>query len=83
MFNTRILAFRVFTDEDSVDVVIEGLVPLNRHAWPDVGEQGECSSEGQIERDVTSPDWTGDNISDEKNYNQRLLNILGVANGPV
>jgi len=46
VLNTRILSFRVFTNENGVDVVIWRLVSGNGNAWPDVGEEVESPSEG-------------------------------------
>lgn len=53
MLDTRVLSLGVFTDENSVDVVVGGLVTLDGDTGSDVGKEGECSSEGQVERDVT------------------------------
>lgn len=52
MFNARVLALSVLTDEDGVDIIIRGLVSLDGHAWPDVGIEVECPPERQVQRDV-------------------------------
>lgn len=48
MLNPRVLSFCVFSDEDRVDIVVGGLVPLYRDAGSDVGEETECPSECQV-----------------------------------
>ena len=53
MLNTRVLSFRVFTDENGIDIIIWCLVPRDGNAWPNVGEKVESPSEGQIEGNVT------------------------------
>ena len=57
MLNTRVLSFRVFTDENGIDIVIRRLVPGDGNAWPNVGEKVEGPSEGQVEGDVTLSDY--------------------------
>lgn len=57
MLDTRVLSFRVFSNQDSVDIIVGGLVSLDGDTWSDVREKGECSSESQIERDVSFSDY--------------------------
>ena len=52
MLDTRILPFSVFTNEDSVDVVVWSLKALNRDTGPDVGEKIESPSKSQIQGDM-------------------------------
>jgi hypothetical protein len=56
MFDTRILSFRIFTNENRIDVIVRCLVSLDRYAWPDVGEEVERSPKSQIEGNVTLSD---------------------------
>ncbi len=44
----------------SVDIVVSSLVALYRDTWSDVGEQGECPSEGQVKRDVSFSDGSSE-----------------------
>lgn len=46
VFNTRVLSFCVFTDENGVDIIVWRLVSGNGDTWPDVGEKVEGPSEG-------------------------------------
>jgi hypothetical protein len=57
VLDTRVFTLGVLTDEDSVDVVVWGLVTSDRSAWSDVGEEVESSAESQVERDVTLTNW--------------------------
>lgn len=57
VLDTRVLALGVFPDEDSVDIVVRRLVPLDGHAGTDVGKEVEGASERQVERDVALADW--------------------------
>ena len=57
VFNARVFSFSVFTDEDGVDVVIGGFVPRDGFTGSYVGEEIECSTESQIERNVAFADW--------------------------
>ena len=57
MLDTRVLSLGVLTDEDSVDIVVGGLVSFDRDTRADVGEEGEGASEGQVERDVAFANW--------------------------
>ena len=56
MLDAGVLSFSVFTDENSVDIVVRGLVSLDRDTWPNVGEQVEGSTQGEIEGNVTLAD---------------------------
>ena len=48
VLDTRVLSLSVLSDEDSVDVVVSGLVSFDGDTWSDVGKQRECSSQCQI-----------------------------------
>lgn len=52
MLDTGVFTFRIFSDEDRVNVVVWGFVASDRAAGTDVCEEIECSAEGEIERDV-------------------------------
>src|SRR5690242_19157392 len=62
VLDARVLALGVLTDQDSVNVIVGGLVALNGPAGTDVGEEVEGAAERQVERDVTLADgrreWT-------------------------
>ena len=53
VLDTRVFTLSVLTDQDSVDVVVGGLVASNRAARTDVGEEVEGTTESKVERDVT------------------------------
>ena len=57
MLDTRVLSFRVFTDQHRVHVVVRGFVSLDRHARSYVSEEVERSTEGQVEGDVALSDY--------------------------
>jgi hypothetical protein len=59
VLDTRVLSLGVLTDEDGVDVVVRRLETLDGDARADVGEKGEGSSEGEVERDVALADCAG------------------------
>jgi hypothetical protein len=59
VLDARVLALSVLTDQDSVDVVIGGLIAGNRAAGSEVGEEVEGSAEGQVERDVALANGSG------------------------
>ena len=56
VLNTGVLALSVLTDQDGVDVVVGGLVALDRPAGTDVGEEVEGTAECQVKRDMTLAD---------------------------
>ena len=56
MLDTRVLSFRVFADENGVDIIIRCFVPGDGNTWPNVGEKVESPSEGQVEGNVTLSD---------------------------
>jgi hypothetical protein len=58
VLDTRVLSLGVFSDQNSVDVVVGGLVTLDRDTWSDIGEEGESSTQSQVERDVSLSDYT-------------------------
>jgi hypothetical protein len=43
VLDTRVFSFCVLTDQDSVDVVVCGLVALDGDTWTNVGEEGEST----------------------------------------
>jgi hypothetical protein len=59
VLDTRVFSLGVLTDEDGVDVVVRRLETLDGNARADVGEEGEGSSEGEVERDVAFADCAG------------------------
>jgi hypothetical protein len=56
VLDSTVFSLGVLTDQDSVDVVVGGLVTGNALAGTDVGEKVEGSAEGKVERDVTLAD---------------------------
>lgn len=56
MFNTRVFALSILSNEYSVDIVIGSLVARNGSAWSDVGEKVEGTTQSQVEGDMTFPD---------------------------
>lgn len=59
VFDTGVLTFGVFSNQDGVDVVVWGLVADNGLTRSDVGEQTEGSSQGQVHGLVTLTNWGG------------------------
>ena len=57
MLNTRVFALSVLTDENGVNIVVGGFIALDGHARSDIGEQGKCAAEGQVEGDVAFTDY--------------------------
>lgn len=57
MLDTRVFTFRVLADEDRIDVVVGRLESLDGRTGPDIGEQVKCSTQCQVERNVTLPDY--------------------------
>jgi hypothetical protein len=49
MLNARVFSFRVFANEDSVNITIWRLVSFNRYARSNVGEEREGSAEREVE----------------------------------
>jgi hypothetical protein len=56
VLDTRVLALRVLTDENSVDIIIRRLVALDRHAGTNVGEKVESAAQGKVEGNVALAD---------------------------
>ena len=48
VLNARVLALGVLANDDSVDLLVRGLVALNRAARPDVGVQVELPAIGSV-----------------------------------
>jgi hypothetical protein len=57
VLNARVFTLGVFSDQDSVDVIVRGLVAGNRSAGSQVGEEVKGSSKSQVERDVALANW--------------------------
>jgi hypothetical protein len=53
VLNSRVFTFGVLTDQDSVDIVVGGLVACDRAAGAEVGEEVEGTTKGKVQRDVT------------------------------
>jgi hypothetical protein len=62
MLDARVFALGVFSDNDSVDVLVQGRMSGNAPAGSDVGIQVECLAKRQVQRDVPPPNgsqqWT-------------------------
>lgn len=56
VFDTGILSLGVFTNEDGIDIVVWRLETSYRDTWSDIGEQVECSTECQVQGDMSFPD---------------------------
>lgn len=56
VLKARVFTLGVLTDQDSVDVVVGGLVASNGAAGTDVGKEVEGTTESKIKRDVTLSD---------------------------
>lgn len=56
VLDTRVFSLGVLTDQDSVDVVVGGLVAGDGSAGADVGEEVEGTAESEVERDVALAD---------------------------
>ena len=56
MFDTRVFTLRVFTDQNSVDVVVWCLETLDRDTRTNVGKKIERPTECQVEGDMTLAD---------------------------
>lgn len=53
VLNTGIFTFSVFTNEDSINILVRGLVTFDGATRTNVGIQVEGTTEGQVERNVT------------------------------
>lgn len=53
VLNAGVFTLGVLTDQDSVDVVVGGLVASDRSAGTDVGEEVEGTAQSQVQRNVT------------------------------
>jgi hypothetical protein len=56
MFNTRVLALCVLTNEHRVHIIVRSLEALDGYTGADVGEQVESPAEGKIQRYVALSD---------------------------
>lgn len=84
VLDTRVLALGVFTDEDSVDVVVGGLVALDGNTRADVGEEVEGAAEGEVERDVALADCVLATSTSNEQQAQRVTSCeLRVVDGEV
>lgn len=52
VFNAGIFSFSVFTNQDSVDIVIGSFEALDGDTWTDVGEKIKSATQGQVEGNV-------------------------------
>jgi len=77
VLNTRVFTLGVLSDQDSVDVVVRGLVASNGAAGSQVSEEVEGSAEGKVERDVALA-----NGSSERTLEGNLV-LLDVLNGSI
>ena len=57
MLNTRVFAFGILANKDSVDVVVGGFVAGYAFARADIGEEVECAAECKVEGDMTFAYW--------------------------
>jgi len=80
MLNTRVLSLCVFTDKNSIDIIIWCLVSGNGNTWPNVGKKVECPSKGQVKGNVALSDFPV--IISTGLYGDRR-DLLGVAKGPL
>jgi hypothetical protein len=53
MLDTRVFTLGIFTNQNSVNIIIRGLVTLDGNTRSDISEQVERSTKSQIEGDVT------------------------------
>ena len=58
VLNTRVLSLSVLTNENRVHVIVRRLVALDGHTRTDVGEEVECPTQCQVQRDVALADCT-------------------------
>lgn len=58
VLDAGVLALCIFTDENSVDVVIRSLEAGNRRARSDVGKEVERAAKCEVERHVSLADWS-------------------------
>ena len=56
MFNPTILSFSVFSNQDRINVCVGGFIARDGATGTDVSEEGECSSESQVEGDMSFSD---------------------------
>ncbi len=56
VFDSRVLALGVLSDQDGIDVIVGGLVPSNGAARSQVGKEVKCSAESEVERDMALTD---------------------------
>ena len=53
VLNTRVFTLGVLSDQDSVDVVVRGLVASDGAAGSQISEEVECSSESKVQGDMS------------------------------
>ena len=56
MLNTGVLALRVLTNENGVDIIVGSLETLDGHTRADICEEVESPAQRQVERDVALAD---------------------------
>ena len=79
VLDARVFSLRVFANKYRVDIIIWCLVPFDRDTRSNVCEQVEGSAQSQVQGNVSLSDFPPLNIDN----NQRTVDILGVARGPV
>ena len=58
MFNTGVLALRVFSDQNGIDIVVGCLEALNRNARTNVGEKVKSPAQGKVKGDMALANYT-------------------------
>jgi hypothetical protein len=53
VLDTRVFTLSVFTDKDSIDILVRGLVANNGAARTNIGIEVEGTTQSQVERNVT------------------------------
>lgn len=56
MLDTRVFSFRVFTNENGVDIIVWRLVPGDGNARPNIGKKVKGPPEGQVEGNMSLSD---------------------------
>lgn len=56
MFNAGIFSLSVFSDKDSVDIVVGCFVTSNRLARSDVGKEVECAAQRKVQGNMPFAD---------------------------
>lgn len=84
VLDTRVLSLRILSNDDRVDIVVRRLESDDGPTRTNIGEERECSSQSEIERDVSLSNWERRVRSDRPGRGVfRVKDILGVARGPL